>query len=189
MLRSTLFMAAAIAGLASLSDPSGTAGPSEIVELPHPFAPALLSMPSRAYGEAVRGVAIIVPDVIGQDGRAGPYVEALLSHGIATMEIDVGGEGPRHPGDIEAALAVARQHLSRDAHFTALPVTVIGFGDGARAALAWAGMLPVVALYPHCASLPALPVALRAEERAPLLLLHPARGTPPVRRAKRSAGA
>jgi dienelactone hydrolase len=174
MVRSNLLLAAGFAGLASLSDPAGGARHGEIMELPPGFAPAMLSMPSRAFAEPARGVVIVVPDVPGQDGRAAPYVEALLRHGIATLEIDVAGDGPRDPADIEAVLAAARQRLSGDARFAVRPIGVMGFGDGARAALAWAGMLPVAALYPRCASVPALPPAEGVETRAPLLVLHPA---------------
>jgi len=174
MLRSNILLAASVAGLVGLGELSDRGPPGEIVELPHPFAPALLTMPTRAFGAGARGVVIMVPDVVGQDGRATPYVEALLAHGIATIEIDVGGDGPRHPGDVEAVLAVARQQVMGDARFRVLPIGVLGFGDGGRAALAWSGTVPVAALYPHCAAIPALPVPEAVEDRAPLLLLHPA---------------
>lgn len=172
MLRLTILAAVAATGLAA-SAQAPPPGPILAYDLPLPFAGALLSLPARDAAEALRGVAIVVPDLAGPDGRAAPYVEALLRQGIAALEIATDPDDTAGP-DIEATLVAARQALEHDRRFARLPVVLLGFGDGARVALAWAGAVPVAAVYPRCASVPALPPAEDTAGQAPLLLLHPA---------------
>jgi dienelactone hydrolase len=143
-----------------------------LVELPAPLAAAYLSLPTRAYGERPRGVAILVPDAAGHDGRAAAYAELLLRHNIATLELGV-DQSPIDRADLVATLVVARQTLAADARLAASPVAVLGFGEGAVVAMGWAGSVPVAALYPRCASVESMPVAETVAPRAPLLLLHP----------------
>jgi dienelactone hydrolase len=166
---------AALALFATLALPAGApaAQTVSLVELPAPLPGAFLSLPARAFGERPRGVVVVLPDAPGHDGRAAAYVALLLRHNVATLELGV-DRGAADRADLAATLVVARQHLAADPRLAAAPVALLGFGEGAVAAMAWAGALPVVALYPRCASVEAMPVAETAAPRAPLLLLHPA---------------
>lgn len=143
-----------------------------LIELPEPAGPALITMPDRAFGERPRGVVMVVPDAVGHDGRAVRYVEALLAHGIAVIEI--GGALPvADPPALGAIVLTTRQVLARDSRFGEGRIALLGFGEGARAALGFAGALPVAALYPRCAATDALAPPELVADHAPLLLLHP----------------
>jgi dienelactone hydrolase len=164
------------AGLALLlAAPLGAAAvqPSQPATSPAPNSDGLLTEPGRAFGATPRGVVIIAPDAVGRDGRAAPYVEAMHRHGFATLELVTADDPPKSLADLDVAFVEARRRIAADPRLAALPVALLGFGEGGRAALAWTGRLPVVALYPRCASVESLPLAESSVDRAPLLLLHP----------------
>jgi dienelactone hydrolase len=101
---------------------------------------------------------LILPDALGADGRAVPYVESLLGAGIAVLELrDASAEAAR------AALAL----LASDPRIEAPGLGVLGFGQGARLALGLPGADARALLYPGCASLPVPETA-----RGAVLLLH-----------------
>jgi dienelactone hydrolase len=121
-------------------------------------AVALFSLPDEPTRKAFPAV-LILPDALGADGRAVPYVESLLGAGIAVLELrDASAEAAR------AALAL----LASDPRIEAPRLGVLGFGQGARLALGLPGADALALLYPGCASF--LPVP----ETAPgaVLLLH-----------------
>jgi dienelactone hydrolase len=169
-----LLHAAAVACLLALPCPPAAAQSIEVVTLPDPFGAAWRSIPDRAWGVAPRGAVIVLPDAAGQDGRATPYVEALLRQGFVVLEIGM-GDPPLDRAQLDAALVVAGGVLAREGRFGAGRIGVLGFGEGAEVALARAGSRPVAALYPRCAAVDALPVPEAPNGRAALLLLHPAR--------------
>jgi hypothetical protein len=120
-------------------------------------AVALFSLPDEPTRKAFPAV-LILPDALGADGRAVPYVESLLGAGIAVLELrDASAEAAR------AALAL----LASDPRIEAPRLGVLGFGQGARLALGLPGADALALLYPGCASLP-------VPETAPgaVLLLH-----------------
>jgi hypothetical protein len=107
-------------------------------------AVALFSLPDWPIRKAFPAV-LILPDALGADGRAVPYVESLLGAGIAVLELrDASAEAAR------AALAL----LASDPRIEAPRLGVLGFGQGARLALGLPGADVRTLLYPGCASLP-----------------------------------
>jgi hypothetical protein len=163
----TLTLAAAL-GLAA---PTAASAQTQI-EFGLPQAAGWLSLPSAAYRPAPNGVVIVLPDAVGHDGRSASYVELLLRHGFATLELSADG-GDAAPDSLSAAATAARQKLASDRRFGG-KVAMLGFGEGGRAALAWAGVLPVVALYPRCAAVETTAPTEAQPDRAPVLLLYPA---------------
>lgn len=139
-----------------------------------PLAPgagiAWRSLP--AAGIPLLGVVIVVPDIVGRDGRAEPYVAALAAQGHATLEIELADPAAAET-ELPTAIVLARLALAADPVLDGLPVLLLGFGAGAEAALAWAGDIPVAALYPRCGAVEA--AAGAPGDAAPLLVLHPAR--------------
>ena len=137
--------------------------PGVFTPLPQPAGAARLLRPPSAPGAPL---VIILPDALGEDGRAEPYVDSLLARGIGTLLLGL-GEGRDAPDVPEVdpaaspeALAVARAWIfsqSQPPH----RIGVMGFGLGARAVLAGAIEEPVAALYPRCAMLP-VPATPRA---------------------------
>lgn len=131
--------------------------PEELLTLPEPAGVArLLRADLPAPGHPL---VIILPDALGEDGRSEPYVDALLGRGIASLLLGLsevadlpGPESPRHGA---ASLARALEWAGAGGP-THARIALLGFGAGARAALAAAQGLPVVALYPRC---PGLPIA------------------------------
>ncbi|MCX7367932.1 MAG: hypothetical protein NTX90_03300 [Alphaproteobacteria bacterium] len=120
-------------------------------------AVALFSLPDGPTRKAWPAV-LILPDALGADGRAVPYVESLLGAGIAVLELrDASAEAAR------AALAL----LASDPRIEAPRLGVLGFGQGARLALGLPGAEARALLYPGCASLPVPQTAPGA-----VLLLH-----------------
>ena len=88
-------------------------------------AVALFSLPDEPTRKAWPAV-LILPDALGADGRALPYVESLLGAGIAVLELrDASAEAAR------AALAL----LASDPRIEAPRLGVLGFGQGGRLAL------------------------------------------------------
>ena len=120
-------------------------------------AVALFSLPDEPTRKAFPAV-LILPDALGADGRAVPYVESLLGAGIAVLELrDASAEAAR------AALAL----LASDPRIEAPRLGVLGFGQGARLALGLPGADARALLYPGCAFLPVPETA-----RGAVLLLH-----------------
>lgn len=167
-----LRLAFVAAGL-TLSAPDVAAQSTTLLDLPDPAGPALLSMPVIGSGARLGGVVLVLPDAIGPDGRATPYVDALIAERIAVLEIGLAQGAPAAPLPA-AAVTVGRQVLDADPRFRGVPVALLGFGEGASVALAWAGEVPVAALYPRCAAVDSVPGGADAADLpAPLLLLHP----------------
>jgi dienelactone hydrolase len=167
-----LLRVALTAAVLGLHAPPSLAQATTLVELPEPAGPALITLPDRAFGERPRGVVMVLPDTVGHDGRADRYAEALLAHGIAVLEVGAALPAPE-PEALAAVVVAARQALARDPRFGDRRIALLGFGEGARAALAFAGALPVAALYPRCAAAGPLPAPELTPDDAPLLLLHP----------------
>ncbi|MBR0673884.1 hypothetical protein, partial [Neoroseomonas soli] len=101
----------------------------------------LLPLPGAA---ALAPLVLLLPDAAGEQGRAESYVDALAARGVASLVLDIDDGTEGIPSTGEGALAALRG--------LGAPVAVIGFGAGARAALA-AGRGPVVALDPGCVGL------------------------------------
>lgn len=133
--------------------------------LPAPAGAARLTLPGEGGGHVP--LVILLPDALGDQGRSDAYVEALVLRGIATLVIGLDAESPM--GNVLAttrAAGVAREWaMGQAAVLNPTAVGLLGFGTGARAALAAAVGAPVVALDPGCDSL-ALP------EYSPVLLVH-----------------
>ncbi|WP_203075140.1 hypothetical protein [Falsiroseomonas ponticola] len=133
--------------------------------LPAPAGTTRLTLP--AQDGAPIPLVILLPDALGDQGRSDPYVEALAARGIASLVVGLDAAGPG--GDVartKLAAAVARNWAA--GHLPAVNpdlVGLVGFGTGARAALAAADGAPVVALDPGCEGL-ALP------SYSPVLLVH-----------------
>lgn len=125
--------------------------PAELIRLPEPAGLARLVRPEAAGAPLV----VILPDALGEDGRAEAYVDSLLARGIATLALGLGEDADAPGGGEERAASPEAAAVARDwageAGFGR--PGVLGFGLGGRAALA-TGM-PAVALYPGCAGLPA----------------------------------
>lgn len=150
-MRVTLAALALAAPLAAGAAPP----PEKLLALAEPAGVArLLGVDRPAPGAPL---VVILPDTLGEDGRSEPYVDALLARGIASLVISLAeagdlptGEPPPRGGP--AALAVALAWAERAG---GQRIGLLGFGAGARTALAGAGGRRVVALYPRCAGLPA----------------------------------
>jgi len=139
--------------LLALAGPALAERPAALHQLPDPAGLARLVRPEAAAAPLV----ILLPDALGEDGRAEPYVDSLLARGIATLSLGIGADPDTarqstEPAASAAALAVALD-WARGAGFDPAATGVLGFGLGGRAALA--GGVPAVALYPGCANLPA----------------------------------
>jgi len=149
--------------LGLLSAPAAAEEPAGVpTQLPQPAGIARLVVPRDAPDAPL---VVILPDALGDDGRAEPYVASLLARGIATLLLGLGedrdGPGPADdPAASPEALTVVRDWAIDTAHPHAR-IGVLGFGLGARAALAAAIVEPVAALYPRCVGLP-VPMARRA---------------------------
>ncbi len=144
---------------------AGTAGgepPPEHPELPRPAGLARLVRP--AEGTAMP-LVILLPDALGEDGRAEPYVDSLLVRGIATLALglDDPRDEPSDPAATPEAVAPALAWAAENG-FAVGSTGLLGFGLGGRAVLAAASGRPAVALYPGCA-------ALRLPEEGPALVL------------------
>jgi dienelactone hydrolase len=131
--------------------------PADLHRLPEPAGVARLVRPADRQAPPL---VILLPDALGEDGRSEPYVDSLLSRGIATLVLGLGEgqdgavaatEPAAAPGAVAPALAWAADHGFPPAH-----VGVMGFGLGGRAALA-AAAHAAVALYPRCRGLDAKP--------------------------------
>jgi dienelactone hydrolase len=126
------------------------------VEFPRLGEPATLGRLLRADAAAAP-LVIMLPDALGEDGRAELYAESLLARGIATLVLGIGEDLDAKPAPVDPAahpdaLAPALA-WARDAGVPARAIGVLGFGLGGRAALAAAAGRPVAALYPRCVDL------------------------------------
>ncbi|MCR0984659.1 hypothetical protein [Roseomonas populi] len=137
----------------------------QAVSLATPHGLAWLSLPQVPV-EVPRPVVLILPDLLGADGRERPYADLLLRAGIAVLTVGVEDAGPAmsllDPAvlrDIVRRIAPGRLDTSR--------IGLLGFGGGGRAALASPAELPVAALYPSCAGLAPM------DRTAATLLLYP----------------
>lgn len=138
--------------LLALGGPALAERPAELHRLPEPAGLARLVRPATGAPPLV----ILLPDALGEDGRAEPYVDSLLARGIATLALGVGADPDTtrqatDPAASTAALAAALG-WAHGAGFDPATTGVLGFGLGGRAALL--GGVPAVALYPGCANLP-----------------------------------
>lgn len=131
--------------------------PAELIPLPEPAGLGRLVRPA---GPAGAPLVIMLPDALGEDGRAEPYVDSLLARGIASLVLGLGEDLDALPSPVDPAASPAAiepaMNWARAAGFLPGQVFVMGFGLGGRAALAGADAQPAVALYPGCGGL-ALP--------------------------------
>lgn len=153
--------------LAALSFAPARAEQAEPFPLhPHAAITGVLSLP-RASAEERAPAVLILPDALGPDRRADPYVEALNAAGLITLEVDlesVAEAAGLNPA--EAATLVLRE-LARDPRVESGRVGILGFGAGGRAALLAEGMqVPLAALYPGC------PGIAPQGNAGPVLLMH-----------------
>ncbi|WP_424811591.1 dienelactone hydrolase family protein [Roseococcus sp. YIM B11640] len=119
----------------------------------HPAITGVMSLPLAPAHERAPAV-LVLPDALGPDRRADPYVEALNAAGMMVLEVDL--ESVSEQADIapaEAAALVLRE-LARDPRVEHGRIGVLGFGAGGRAALLALPGVARVALYPGCAGLP-----------------------------------
>ena len=133
--------------------------PAELHPLPGPATLGRL----LTGKDAPRGpLVILLPDALGDDGRAEPYAEALEARGIAslTLGLSMDWDAPDAPAVDPAASAAAADAAAAWAMtegFDPARIGVLGFGAGGRAALEAGGAMPVVALYPGCPGLRVAP--------------------------------
>lgn len=133
---------------------------AELVRLPAPAGLARLLLPP-APPEHVP-LVILLPDAVGEDGRAEPYAEALSWRGIASLTLGLAedADAPDAPATEPASTPAAGQAALRWAAGSGFArIGLLGFGAGGRAALAEAGGHPVAALYPGCHGLAPAPGA------------------------------
>jgi dienelactone hydrolase len=125
---------------------------AELHDLPEPASLGRL----LAASDDTRGaLVILLPDALGEDGRAEPYAEALVERGIASLVIGLGmdRDDPNAPATDPAASAAAADAAAswaETAGFDPARIGLLGFGAGGRALLEAGGDRPVVALYPGC---------------------------------------
>jgi dienelactone hydrolase len=130
---------------------------TSFLHLPAPAGTAQLVLP--AEGHAPAPLVLVMPDALGEEGRAEPYVAALAARGIATLVLGLDGdpELPQPPRDraSEAAVVAVAQRwaLSQAGRLAEGRIGVLGLGAGARGALAAPEAGPTVALYPGCVGL------------------------------------
>lgn len=142
----TLLLAAPAAAQPTATAAAGET-PAALVRLAEPAGLARLVRPQ---GQDAVPLVVILPDALGDDGRAEPYVDSLLARGIATLAL---GLDDTQDASAAAALAPALR-WAEQAGFAPAGIGVLGFGLGGRAALASGTERPVLALYPGCTALP-----------------------------------
>jgi dienelactone hydrolase len=146
-----------LAGLALVQPAAPRAEAISFVQLPAPAGTAQLVLP--AEGHAPAPLVLVMPDALGEEGRAEAYVVALAARGIATLVVGLDGDPelpqpPRDRASEAAVVAVAQAWALGQAGLRAEGrIGVLGFGAGARGALAAPAAGPTVALYPGCAGL------------------------------------
>jgi dienelactone hydrolase len=161
--RTPMPTAATAALLTVLAGPEAAERPALLAPLPEPLGIGRLLLPPSGRAAPL---VIILPDAIGDDGRAEPYAEALSARGIGSLTLGLGADAD-HPAtpatDPASTPAAARTVLSwaEGAGFAPGRVALLGFGAGGRAALSASDSVPAIALYPGCAGL-AFPPASQA---------------------------
>jgi hypothetical protein len=142
----------------ALAGPDSTSGPQtvEFHRLPSPVGVAQLVLP-RSSAQPTR-LVILLPDALGEDGRAIPYVDALAARGVATLVLGFTQEEAISASEPDlastpAAAAAAMRWAAEDGRFSPDVLGLLGFGAGGRTALAAASGRPAVALYPGCSGL------------------------------------
>jgi dienelactone hydrolase len=150
LLATTTLLAAG--GAQAWASPPSPEAPPELIELPAPVGLGRLVLPVH-FGspDAALPAVVILPDALGEDGRAEPYAEAL-SH-AASRSSRWGWTSRRRGGGSAAAARLAVDWASRDARLDAARIGLLGLGAGARSALGAGAGRPVVALYPGCRGL------------------------------------
>ena len=158
--RTILGSGAAPALALMLLGPALAEKPAEYRQLPEPVGVARLVMPD---GATAPPLVVVLPDALGEDGRAEHYVNSLLARGIATLVLGLGEDIDASPSPVEPtaspAAATTAVGWADGAGFG--PIGLLGFGLGGRAALVSAEGLPAAALYPGCDA-PALPAQVGA---------------------------
>jgi dienelactone hydrolase len=134
--------------------PGRAEAPAELLPLAAPIGLARLVMPE---GAAAPPLVIMLPDALGEDGRAEHYVGSLAARGVASLVLGLGEDLDTNPAPVDPAaspeaLAVALG-WARAAGFLPSQIGVLGFGLGGRAALAAEEKVPVAALYPGCSGI------------------------------------
>jgi dienelactone hydrolase len=129
--------------------------PARLERLPEPAGLARLVTSGT---EPSKGLVLVLPDGLGEDGRAEPYVEALLARGIASLVLGLGEDPDAGPVDSAATPAAIAPALAWAAAEGFAPgrIGLLGFGLGGRSVLSGGVGLPSVAVYPGCGGL-ALP--------------------------------
>jgi len=161
--------------------------PVDHVRLAEPAGTGRLVVP-HGTGAPVP-LVVLMPDAHGEEGRSEPYVAALAARGIATLVFGFDGDPdvPQPARDLATApgvVAVVQAWAMGQAPMIAQGrIGVLGFGAGARGALAAPEAGPTVALYPGCAGLDLpewRPVLLLHGDRAPDAAVCAAMAEPPV---------
>jgi hypothetical protein len=126
----------------------------EVTPTDGPAAALRLSLPEGLPGPF--GFVVVLPDSLGADQRAKPYLDRLASYGLATLEVELADPWPtdREPvpvaEQLAGALAQALGFAAGDPRLDAARIGLLGFGAGGRAVLRDTRGLPGVALYPGC---------------------------------------
>lgn len=127
----------------------------EVTPTDGPAAALRLALPEGLPGPF--GVVIVLPDSLGADLRAKPYLDRLASLGLATLEIDLADPAPGDPRALvplpvqyAGATAQALAFIAGDSRLAATHVGLLGFGAGGRAIVTGGAGLRAVALYPGC---------------------------------------
>jgi hypothetical protein len=127
----------------------------EVTATDGPAAALRLSLPEGL--PAPFGVVVVLPDSLGADQRARPYLDRLASFGLATLEVELADPAPGDPQalvpiqeQLAGAVAQALGFIAEDGRLDAVRIGLLGFGAGGRAVLTDPRGLPGVALYPGC---------------------------------------
>jgi dienelactone hydrolase len=159
--------AASLILLASLMGPAPAAPAQPVFGYAGLGDGMLASVMLPAPGGAPAALVILLPDATGELGRSDAYVDALARLGIASLVLGIEdqGEGNRasiRPPPGREAVELAREWADGQAPLIGgLRIAIIGFGAGARVALAVEDA-PVVALDPGCRGLALAPAPRQA---------------------------
>ncbi|MBS7813527.1 dienelactone hydrolase family protein [Roseococcus pinisoli] len=156
-------LAAAVLAALSMGAPRAE-GSERFPPHDHPAIIGVLSLP-HAPAEERAAAVLVLPDTLGPDRRADPYVDALNAAGLMVLEVDLEAVAETAQLSLTDAAALVLQELERDPRVVEGRIALLGFGAGGRAALQVSGDVARVALYPGCAGLGPLP-------EAPRLIVH-----------------
>jgi dienelactone hydrolase len=118
-------------------------------------------------GAPAAPLVLLLPDATGEQGRSEPYVAALSRHGIASLVLGVEDQGEGNRASLAPAPGREAIELAREWADAQVPmpgqrrIAIIGFGAGARVALAVEDTA-AVALDPGCRGLVLAPAPRRA---------------------------